>query len=70
MTYTVKRHPHGIGVYGVIPVLDMVALCESWNWTGLTVIDAAIGRKLGATLAVTTPEGLPVWREELEIEED
>jgi hypothetical protein len=66
-SYTVTRHKHGIVVEGPLPVGDMSALCDVWQESGFTIIDAKISGHLKATLVVTSEEGSKAWREELGI---
>lgn len=65
-SYEVRRMPHGVAVFGPVPVDDFVGLARGWGERGWTLLDASISRAIGATLAAGSPESLRLWRAEIE----
>ncbi len=65
-SYRVERHPHGILIFGSVPVDDLVALSKVWAAAGMGHMDPGISLPLRANFAFCSPEHGAVWRNEID----
>jgi hypothetical protein len=67
--YAVRRSPHGVALFGPVPVGDFCALLGAWekDWGGKALIASGVASALGASFAVARDlESLEAWRREID----
>lgn len=64
--YRIVEHPHGVALYGAVPVSDLLALQAAWEEKGFTLFDVGVASAIGATLCIASQEGSEAWRAEVE----
>jgi hypothetical protein len=69
--YTIRRTPHGIAVFGSLPVSEFNALTQHWGNDGYRWLRTDIAEALGATVAIVRTKGAAsAWLAELDIRPD
>lgn len=70
MTQRIEYMPHGLLVYGPLPVETFGAFATAFEGIGCTMMDTQIGQHYGALLAAPFPGHRLAWRAELEMENE
>lgn len=64
----IETTPHGVLVFGDVPLDDLEELCRMWTSRGWDLFDSGIAAAAGATLAFTSEKESVLWRAELDEE--
>lgn len=65
MDYRIVHHPHGIAVYGSVPLSVLPGLMEIFKANGHDKIQPSLAQNIGASFVFGSKKGLERWRKEL-----
>jgi hypothetical protein len=63
--YTIRTYPHGVAIFGEIPMGDIDGICKMYKKRGMTLMHMGIASALGATLVLVGKDGGKKWEAEI-----
>jgi len=61
-SYTIKHYPHGIAIFGIIPLSDMAAIGKLAKDKGFDLMSPGISSAIGANFVISNAEGIAAWK--------